>query len=64
MYCSPNTNALLAQDIGRIGGSLLVPELGTYLGVPLVYSHVATNTYQHLIDRVHKRLTAWKKFAE
>ncbi|CAL8105061.1 unnamed protein product [Prunus armeniaca] len=60
IFCSPNTCKEIAKEISCICGSPLTEDLGRYLGMPLLHSLIDKRTYSSLIDKVHKRLAAWK----
>ncbi|CAL8168851.1 unnamed protein product [Prunus armeniaca] len=60
IFCSPNTCKEIAKEISCICGSPLTEDLGRYLGMPLLHSRIDKRTYSSLIDKVHKRLAAWK----
>ncbi|KAE8734165.1 hypothetical protein F3Y22_tig00000778pilonHSYRG00265 [Hibiscus syriacus] len=36
------------------------PDLGKYLGVPLIHGRVSKVTYNELVDKVKERLSSWK----
>lgn len=61
LYCSPNNDPLLASDIATISGSPLCTDLGTYLGVPHVHSHITPFMYHYVVDKVQERLSSWKQ---
>lgn len=60
LYCSPNTNKVLAKEISPICGFPLTNDLGKYLGMPLVHSRISKQTYAEVIDKVQNRLAGWK----
>ncbi|CAL9010471.1 unnamed protein product [Prunus brigantina] len=60
VFCSPNTCKEVAKEISLICGSPLTNDLGKYLGMPILHSRIGKRTYSPLVDKVHKRLAAWK----
>ncbi|OMO51256.1 reverse transcriptase [Corchorus capsularis] len=60
VYTSPNVPPQLMSSIVAQTGIFFCDGLGRYLGVPLHHSRVSHHTYDHLIDRVKKRLASWK----
>ncbi|CAL9005576.1 unnamed protein product [Prunus brigantina] len=57
---SPNTCSDLARQVASISGSPLTDCLGKYLGVPLIHKRVTKATYFEIVDKVQRRLSAWK----
>jgi len=50
-------------DAKRISDIISIPvpeDLGKHLGVPTLSKEVTNTTFQHVIDRVDKRLTGWR----
>ena len=41
-------------------GSPLTKDFGKYLGVPLIHTRVTNHTYRDLMEKIQKRLAAWK----
>ncbi|KAM1032357.1 hypothetical protein ACFX2C_036031 [Malus domestica] len=60
IYCSPNISRSKATEIANICGSPLTSDLGHYLGVPLLHSRVNKETYGNIVEKVQRRLSAWK----
>lgn len=60
LWFSPNTPGYLKHSISTGLGITCTASLGTYLGVPLIHGRVTKSTYQYLVDRVRRKLTAWK----
>lgn len=59
-YVSPNVTKEVAKELANSCGSLLTDCLGKYLGVPVIHERVSKRTYANLVDKVCKRLAAWK----
>ncbi|XP_048422575.1 uncharacterized protein LOC125469371 [Pyrus x bretschneideri] len=60
IYCSPNISRSKAIEIANICGSPLTSDLGHYLGVLLLHSRVNKETYGNIVEKVQRRLSAWK----
>lgn len=60
LFCSPNTRKKLARKISKICGSALSDNLGKYLGMPLIHSHITKQTYNPIIEKVQSKLSGWK----
>jgi len=51
---------LEVENISTEVGIPVADDLGKYLGVPTLSRKVSKTTFQHVIDRVDKRLTRWR----
>ncbi|OMO87284.1 reverse transcriptase [Corchorus capsularis] len=60
LWFSPNVHQQKATVLSRLCGIPLAQELGTYLGVPIIHGKVSKATYQHVVDKVLRRLANWK----
>lgn len=60
IFCSPNVNHLIKNQISECAGYQLTGNLGKYLGAPLHHSRVTNFTYQFVIDKARKRMSTWK----
>lgn len=59
-FCFHNTNQSTAARISDAMGISITQDLGKYLGVPTLNSHVSRLTFQHIIDLVNNKLSGWK----
>ena len=59
VFFSKNVPSRDAQLIGDTLGFSATKDLGSYLGMPLIYSRVNKATYQSIVDKVDMRLTGW-----
>ena len=57
---SSNVDARAATRISDIIGIPCIEDLGKYLGVPTLSKRVTRATFQHILDRVEKRLSGWR----
>ncbi|CAN1148965.1 Putative ribonuclease H protein At1g65750, partial [Linum perenne] len=46
--------------VGGCLGIAATPNLGRYLGVPVLHGRVTKHTYEFLLDRMDSRLAGWK----
>ncbi|XP_050387323.1 uncharacterized protein LOC126803582 [Argentina anserina] len=60
IFCSPNTDRRLANDISRTYGSPLTADLGKYLGMSLVHCRINKHTSDGLFDKAQGRLASSK----
>ncbi|OMO68562.1 reverse transcriptase [Corchorus capsularis] len=60
VYFSPNVSPQLVSSVVDQTCMSSCDDLGRYLGVPLLHRRVSRHTYDHLVDRVKKRLASWK----
>nr|GEV34889.1 putative ribonuclease H protein At1g65750 family [Tanacetum cinerariifolium] len=49
-----------ANEVSGILGIDHTDDLGFYLGMPTINGRVTKATFQHIIDKVYKRLSGWK----
>ncbi|CAN1822367.1 Putative ribonuclease H protein At1g65750 [Linum perenne] len=59
-YFLRNTHLQISAEVTSILGIAATPNLGTYLGVPILHGRVTKNTYYFLSDRLDSRLAGWK----
>lgn len=57
---SNNVHRGEANRIRHLAGIRLTSDLGKYLGVPLIHTAPTRSTYNFILERTQKRLTAWK----
>lgn len=57
VYFSSNVPDEHANEISRILGIVVTYDLGFYLGMPTINGRVTKATFQHIIDKVDKRLS-------
>ena len=57
---SNNLNDSKAKVISDIIGIPITEDLGKYLGVPTLSKRVTKAPFQHVVDRVDKRLSDWR----
>ena len=60
LFISPNVDNAIVKSLSTLSNVPLTNNLGTYLGVPIVHGRVTKNTYDHLLDKVLKKLADWK----
>lgn len=60
VFCSPNLNAGTKRCIGDKLNIPLAPNLGCYLGIPMLQKHVSKDTFMTIIDKTRRKLTIWK----
>ncbi|CAN1148633.1 Putative ribonuclease H protein At1g65750, partial [Linum perenne] len=60
VYFSRNTPAHVSTEIVHILGISATPNLGRYLGVPILHGKVTKYTYEFLLDRLDSKLAGWK----
>ena len=60
MFISPNVPQREATNLSRICGMVTTKDLGTYLGVPLIHGRVRKNHFNHIINKMQRKLSGWK----
>lgn len=60
VYVSPNVTKEVAKELANFCGSPITDCRGKYLGVPVIHHRVSKRTYANLVDKICKRLAAWK----
>ncbi|CAN1320314.1 Putative ribonuclease H protein At1g65750 [Linum perenne] len=60
IYCSRNTPATISPKVIDVLGIAPTPNLGRYLGVPILNGRVTKHTYDFLLDRLDSRWVGWK----
>lgn len=60
LYVSKNVETGLANRMSSLFGVPITPNLGTYLGMPVLHGRVCKSTYSYLVEKVKKRLASWK----
>lgn len=60
MCVSSNVGQREAANFSWICGMMATKDLGTYLGVPLVHGRVRKCHFQHIIQKIQRRLSGWK----
>lgn len=60
MYVSPNVNQKEADSFTHICGMTATKDLGVYLGVPLIHGRVQKNHFDHIINKMQRKLSGWK----
>lgn len=60
MFASKNVHFKRAIEFSRILGIGLTPDLGKYLGVPLLHKRAVKLTYAPLVSKFQKRLASWQ----
>lgn len=60
VWYSPKTLLSVISAITNEFGVPSTPELGTYLGVPLVHRRVRQH-FQYIVDKVNGKLSGWKR---
>lgn len=58
-YFSKTVEFALAKEIGELSCFSISKNLGRYLGMPNLHSHVTNKTYHEILDRVDTRLSGW-----
>ncbi|XP_028778309.1 uncharacterized protein LOC114734823 [Neltuma alba] len=59
-FFSRNVNINRALTLSQKLGIGITPDLGKYLGVPLIHARITKATYGHIMKRVRSRLSGWK----
>lgn len=62
IFFSVNIKETDSSSIIVASGCCLTSDVGTYLGIPIIYSRINMNSFQYLINKVYARLSsnAWK----
>ncbi|CAN1127155.1 Putative ribonuclease H protein At1g65750 [Linum perenne] len=60
IYFSKNTPRSVKLEVVNLLGIAATPDLGRYLGVPILHGRVTKHTYDYLLDRLDSRLAGWK----
>lgn len=60
VFFSSNINPLDGSELAAKFGIPETNDLGRYLGMPLLHRRVGHNTYHFLVEKVRKKLCAWK----
>lgn len=60
MFVSKNVHASRALSYSQLVGVGLTPDLGKYLGVPILHGRMAKQSFHPLIQRVRGKLAGWK----
>lgn len=60
VYVFPNVTKAIARELAYACGLPLTDCFGKYLEVPVIHERVSKHTYANLVDKVCKRLAAWK----
>lgn len=61
IWITPNIPLCIGRLLLRTFGVPITSDLGTYLGVSLQQGATKSMQFQYLIEKVHKRLSGWKK---
>ena len=56
VWFSPHTPRRIKEQLAGILGLPTTDRIGTYLGTPIFTSRRTTNSYQYLVDNIHKRI--------
>lgn len=59
-YVSENTNIEVRDRIQSWLNIQPTSDLGNYLGMPLLHKRMTTHMYSFIVDKVRKKLSAWK----
>lgn len=60
VHFSKNVKPQLKEDISNELGISATDDLGRYPGMPATHGRVTQRTFQHVSDRIGKRLAGWK----
>ena len=60
VWFSPHTPRRIKEQLAGILGLPTTDRIGTYLGTPIFTSRRTTNSYQYLVDNIHKRTEGWQ----
>ncbi|CAL5387167.1 unnamed protein product [Camellia sinensis] len=60
MFISPNVESRKARELSNYCGITLTPNLGKYLGVPLLHSRVNSQIYNNILEKIQRKLSNWK----
>ncbi|KAH1098665.1 hypothetical protein J1N35_015586 [Gossypium stocksii] len=59
IFFSKSTGDDVQKQISQLLGFQKVQNLGTYLGVPLLYDRITRNTLSFVVDKVRRKLQNW-----
>ncbi|KAL7235947.1 hypothetical protein ACSBR1_019263 [Camellia fascicularis] len=60
MFISPNVENRKARELSNYCGITLTPNLGKYLGVPLLHSRVNSQISNNILEKIQQKLSNWK----
>lgn len=60
MLVSRNVNHNVAIALWDCSGFSLTRDLGKYLGVHLIHHRTNRDTFHHLLEKTHQRLSSWR----
>ena len=60
VFFSPNVNPTLRQHLCGILGVSSTPNLGKYLGFPLISNGRSTRNFDFVVEKVQAKLSSWK----
>jgi len=58
--CSKRVHESVKQSIKEISFIRFVANLGHYLGFPLIQGRATKDTYDYILENMHRRLSTWK----
>ncbi|KAG5529761.1 hypothetical protein RHGRI_030220 [Rhododendron griersonianum] len=60
LFVSPNVPRNKARRLSAASGISLTNDLGKYLGIPLLHKRVSKDHFNHILEKIQKRLSCWK----
>lgn len=60
LFVSLNVSRNKAKRLSGASGILLTNDLGKYLGIPFLHKRVTKDHFNHILEKIQKRLSCWK----
>ena len=61
LFTSPGVSIGMSILLSRKSGIPRTDDLGVYLGAPTIHGRITKSTHLHIVERMERKLTAWKR---